>query len=378
MKYFIIAGEQSGDLHGSNLVREIFIADGKAEVRCWGGDLMESAGARLLMHYRNTAFMGFVTILKNLGTIRKNFELCRKQLTGFKPDAVILIDYPGFNLRIARFAKNAGLTVFYYISPKFWAWNEKRVEKIRKYVDRIYIIFPFEEDFYKKHGIEAVYCGNPVLDEIGRRIKSFSGTHEIRQSLGLGVKPVIALLAGSRKSEVEHILPKMIEVVDDFKEYQFVLAGVKNLPEELYRNLISNREVTLVSDKTYEVLYISEAALVASGTATLETALFKVPQVVCFKGDFFSMLIAWIVIKVKYISLVNLIMGKEVVKELVQYRLNRKNLSSEMSSVLKGGENRNRILEEYHKLEEVLGSSGASSRVANDMVKHLNAGINRE
>ncbi len=371
MKYFIIAGEQSGDLHGSNLVREIIKTDSHAEIRCWGGDLMESAGAVLMMHYKKTAFMGFVEVLKHLGTINSNMILCKSQISEFNPDVVILIDYPGFNLRISAFAKKSGFRVFYYISPKFWAWYEKRVEKIKKYVDRIYIIFPFEVSFYKKYNIEAIYCGNPLLDEIVRKSASFPEADKIRESLRISNKPVIALLAGSRKSEIKFVLPEMLEVVDQFPEYQFLLAGVKNIPDELYEKLIGDKKVNLIKDRTYEILHISHAALVTSGTATLETALLNIPQVVCFKGDFFSMLIAWSVIKVKYISLVNLIMGKEVVRELVQYSLNRKNLYAELKSVVDGGDKREQILAGYRELNEIIGPPGASVRVARDMVKCL-------
>ncbi len=371
MKYFIIAGEQSGDLHGSNLVRELIKCDPQAEIKCWGGDMMESAGALLLMHYRKTAFMGFVDVAKNLGVIRRNLALCKQQITEFGPDVVILIDYPGFNFRIAEFAKKSGFRVFYYISPKLWAWKEVRVERVRKYVDRMYIIFPFEVGFYKKHGIEVEYRGNPLLDETEKKLAAFAGKDEIRKSLGLGNKPVIALLAGSRKSEVRQILPEMIRAVHHFPDYQFVLAGVKNLPEDLYRRIIGNNPVRLVKDKTYDILYISEAALVKSGTATLESALFHIPQVVCFKGDFFSMLIAWIVIKVKYISLVNLIAGYEAVTELVQYSLNEKNLVSELKAILPGGSKRDKMLNDYEKVRKILGPAGASERVAADMVKVL-------
>ena len=371
MKYFIIAGEQSGDLHGSNLVRELIKCDPQTEIKCWGGDMMESAGALLLMHYRKTAFMGFVDVAKNLGVIRRNLALCKQQITEFGPDVVILIDYPGFNFRIAEFAKKSGFRVFYYISPKLWAWKEVRVERVRKYVDRMYIIFPFEVGFYKKHGIEVEYRGNPLLDETEKKLAAFAGKDEIRKSLGLGNKPVIALLAGSRKSEVRQILPEMIRAVHHFPDYQFVLAGVKNLPKDLYRRIIGNNPVRLVKDKTYDILYISEAALVKSGTATLESALFHIPQVVCFKGDFFSMLIAWIVIKVKYISLVNLIAGYEAVTELVQYSLNEKNLVSELKAILPGGSKRDKMLNDYEKVRKILGPAGASERVAADMVKVL-------
>lgn len=371
MRYFIVAGEQSGDLHGSNLIRELHNADEAAVISCWGGDLMESAGAELLMHYRDTAFMGFLPILKNLRTIFRNISLCEKQITAFKPDVVILIDYPGFNLRIAKFAKSSGLRVFYYISPKFWAWNEKRVIKVKKYVDRMFIIFPFETDFYKRFNIPVKYHGNPVVDEIERRISTFPSEDEILKGLKSDTKPVIGLLAGSRRHEVESILPQMVKIVRYFPEYQFVLAGVRNLPDDLYLRLIGNEPVTLVKDKTYEVLYVADAALVASGTATLETALFNTPQVVCYKGDFFSMLIGWFLVKVKYISLVNLIMGEEVVKELLGYTVNSKRLVPELRAVLKGGGKREKMLMEYQRLKDKLGPAGASRRIAGEMVEEL-------
>ena len=371
MRYFIVAGEQSGDLHGSNLVRELVTRDSNAEVKCWGGDLMESAGAEVLMHYKRTAFMGFVEVARNLGTIRNFLVLCKEQITRFNPDVVILIDYPGFNFRIAEFAKKSGFRVFYYISPKLWAWKEGRVEKVRKYVDRMYIIFPFEVDFYKKHGIVVEYRGNPLLDETEKKLAAFGSREEVRESLGLDNKPVITLLAGSRRSEVRNILPPMLKAVRHFPGHQFVLAGVGNLPDELYQKIIGDYPVKLVKDKTYEILYISEAALVKSGTATLETALFGIPEIVCFRGDVVSMIIAWIVIKVKYISLVNLIAGYEAVKELIQYTLNEKNLVSELTAILPGGQKRDKILEDYNKVREILGPAGASERVAEDMVKAL-------
>ncbi len=374
MKYFIISGEQSGDLHGSNLVKELVRCDQKAEIRCWGGDLMEAAGATLLMHYRKTAFMGFVGVAKNLFTIRNLLALCKQQITGFNPDVVILIDYPGFNFRIAEFAKKSGYRVFYYISPKLWAWKEGRVKRVKKYVDRMYIIFPFEVDFYRKHNIEVEYRGNPLLDETEKKLMTFPPKNDIRKSLGLGNKPVIAILAGSRKSEVRDILPSILKAVRHFPDYQFVLAGVKNLPDELYNRIIGEEHVILIKDKTYEILYVSEAALVKSGTATLETALLGIPEVVCFRGDIISMLIAWIVIKVKYISLVNLITGYEAVKELIQYSLNEKNLVSELTAILPGGSKREKILNDYIKVREILGPAGASERIAGDMVRILSSG----
>jgi len=371
MKYFIIAGEQSGDLHGSNLVRGIHAADKNAEIFCWGGDLMEEAGAKLLVHYRKMAFMGFVSVVKNLGAIKKNLSLCKKQILEIKPDVVIFIDYPGFNLRIAEFARTTGFRTFYYISPKLWAWNEGRVKKIREYIDRMFIIFPFEAEFYKKHGIAVEYYGNPLVDETKKRIASFPSKDEIFRSIGMDGQPVIALLAGSRRHEIEYILPQMLKMVSHFPSYCFILAGVKNIPDEFYRKIIGESAVMLVKEKTYEILQISEAALVTSGTATLEAALLGTPQVVCYKGDFFSMVIAWMVVKVKYISLVNLIMGLEVIKELVQYDLKEKFLMRELSAILPGGDKRDKILSDYDALKAKLGPAGASGRIAIEMVKEL-------
>lgn len=371
MKYFIIAGEQSGDLHGSNLIRGLMEADKEAEIFCWGGDLMESAGATLLVHYKKMAFMGFVSVLKNLGAISRNLNLCKQQITQYKPDVVIFIDYPGFNLRIAEFAKNAGYKTFWYISPKLWAWNEGRIEKIKKFIDRMYIIFPFEVDFYKKHGITVEYLGNPLVDETERRISSFPSKEDVCKSLGINDKPVIALLAGSRKHEIELVLPEMLKVVHYFPGYRFVLAGVKNIADELYYHIIGNEPVSLIKDKTYEILYVAEAALVTSGTATLEAALHGTPQVVCYKGDFFSMLIAWIVVRVKYISLVNLIMASEVVKELVQYDLNKNSVLTELKAILPGGGKREKILSDYDLLKDKLGKAGASGRIARKIVAEL-------
>jgi len=368
MKYFIIAGEQSGDLHGSNLVRELFIADKEAEIVCWGGDLMESAGAKILMHIRNTAVMGILLILKNIRTIKKNFLLCKQQIEEYKPDVVILIDYPSFNLPIARYAKKSGIRVFYYISPKFWAWREYRVKQIKKYTDSIFIIFPFEVEFYRKHNISAEYYGNPLVDEVERKKSSLPSEAEIKKLLGIGEKPVIAILAGSRKFEVEYNLPQMLKAVHHFPQYQFVLAGVKNLPDDLYYKIIGNEPVILIKDKTYEILYAANAAMVASGTATLETALFDTPQVVGYRGDFFSMLLVWVLLKVKYISLVNLILDSEVVRELLEYALNEKKLVKELTGILPGGQKREKMLADSKRLKEKLGPAGASGRIARAMV----------
>lgn len=375
MRYFIIAGEQSGDLHGSNLVRGLKENDASTDVFCWGGDLLQAAGAQILKHYKELAFMGFVAVVRNLGTISKNIALCKKQISEVNPDVVIFIDYPGFNLRIAEWARKKGFRTFYYISPKLWAWNEGRVVKIKKYIDRMYIIFPFEVEFYLKHGITVEYLGNPLVDETERRVSLFPSKEIIRNSIGIDEKPLIALLAGSRKHEIELVLPQMMKVIRYFPDHQFVLAGVKNIPDELYIQIIGNSHVRLIKDKTYEILHLADAALVTSGTATLEAAIMGTPQVVCYKGDFFSMLIAWMVIRVKYISLVNLIMGSEVIRELIQYDLNEKNLMKELKSVLVGGDRRERILSDYKALKEIIGPSGASGRVAKEMVKELKQSI---
>ena len=371
MRYFIIAGEQSGDLHGSNLIRELLLADKSAEILCWGGDLMKTAGATLLVHYRKLAFMGFVAVVKNISSIYKNISLCKKQITEYKPDVVIFIDYPGFNLRIAEFAKKSGYKTFYYISPKLWAWNEGRIEKIKKYIDRMFIIFPFEVDFYKKHGVTVEYQGNPLIDETEKRISLFPAKSKMNIILGIEEKPVIALLAGSRRHEIELVLPEMMKIIPYFPGYQFVLAGVKNIPDELYFKIIGSAPVKLIKEKTYEILYAAEAALVTSGTATLEAALHGTPQVVCYKGDFISMLIAWMVIKVKYISLVNLIMESEVVKELVQYDLTENTLLTELRAILPGGTKREKLLSDYEILKSKLGTAGASERIAREMVAEL-------
>ncbi|HLN20156.1 MAG TPA: lipid-A-disaccharide synthase [Bacteroidales bacterium] len=371
MKYFIIAGEQSGDLHGSNLIKCIIESDKQAEIVCWGGDLMEAAGAKLLMHYRQTAFMGFVSVLKNIGAISENFRKCKKQLSEFNPDVVIFIDYPGFNLRMAAYAKKEGFRTFYYISPKFWAWNEGRVEKVKKYIDRMFIIFPFETNFYAVHGINVEYLGNPLVDEVSRRTASMPPVAELRNSLGIGQQPVIALLAGSRKHEIEYNLPEMLKVIPDFPGYKFVIAGVKNIDDDVYRRYTAGHDVMLVREKTYELLHIADAALVTSGTATLEAALHETPQVVCYKGDFLSMLIGWMVIRVKHISLVNLIMNEEVVKELLQYDLTKELLVKELKAVLPGGDKHNTILSKYRELKQLLGPEGASCRIANEMIGEL-------
>jgi lipid-A-disaccharide synthase len=371
MRYFIIAGEQSGDLHGSNLIRGLLSADPAAEIICWGGELMEKAGGKLLMHYRSLAIMGFVAVLMNIRTIARNIKLCKKQIKDCSPDILILIDFPAFNFRIAKFAKTEGFRVFYYISPKLWAWKESRVEKVKRYVDRMFIIFPFEVEFYRKHGIGVEYYGNPLVDEIDRKRSQMGSREELKQSLGLDERPVIGMLAGSRRGEVKYILPEMLKTVKHFPGYQFVLATVENIPEEYYRKFTGNTPVKLICNKSYELMAVSEAALIKSGTSTLEAALLNIPQVVCYKGDRISFNIARIIVKIRVFSLVNIIMGKEVVRELIQFLLTEANLVKELNLILPGGQGREKMLSEYAALRIILGPSGASVRIAEEMVSAL-------
>jgi len=372
MRYFILSGEPSGDLHGSNLVRSLQKEDPDADIACWGGELMEQAGARLLKHYRDLAFMGVWEVMINLKTVLSNFRTCREQISGFSPDVVILIDYPGFNLRIARYVKKLGIKVYYYISPKFWAWNESRVDRVKRSVDRMYIIFPFEVDFYRKHGYDAHYIGNPLVDEVENRKALMPQKNDIQASLGLGEKPVIALLSGSRKQEVVSILPQMIKVIKDFPEYDFVVTAVAHIPEKIYKDITGDLPVKIVTGKTYEVLSIAEAALVTSGTATLETALLNVPQVVCYCTSALTYHLSKMVIRVNYISLVNLIMNSEIIVELIQKDLNTERIRNELSYIIRGGSKREKMLDDYSALHSVLGGPGASSRLAGDIVETLN------
>jgi lipid-A-disaccharide synthase len=371
MRYFIIAGEQSGDLHGSNLIRGLRSADPSAEIFCWGGEQMEKAGGKLLMHYRHLAIMGFVAVVMNIRTIARNLKLCKEQIKDCSPEVVILIDFPGFNLRIAEFARSEKFIVFYYISPKLWAWKESRVEKIKRSVDRMFIIFPFEVEFYRKHDIEVQYYGNPLVDEIERKRELMGSREDIRRSLGLDNRPVIGMLAGSRKGEIKYILPQMLKAVKHFPGHQFVLAAVKSIPENYYRGIFGYLQIKMITGKSYEILLASEAALVKSGTSTLEAALLNIPQVVCYKGDKISFNVARFIVKIRVFSLVNLIMGREVVKELIQYLLTEKNLVRELKAILPGGPDRQKMLSDYGELRKILGPAGASVRIAEEMVRML-------
>ena len=370
MKYYIIAGEASGDLHASNLIAEIKKKDGKATFRAWGGDLMQKQGAELVKHYRHTAYMGFVEVAANMRKVLGNIALCKKDIEEYQPDAVILVDYPGFNLRIAEFAHEKGFKVYYYISPQVWAWKRRRVKKIKETVDKMLVILPFEEDFYKKYGINVTYVGNPLLDELA---KFGSGNRSIflrRNSLG-EKREIIALLPGSRTQEIRRMLGTMLKVVPHFPEYQFVVAGVSSVDTDLYKKIIGKSDVFLITDQTYELLQNSSAAVVTSGTATLETALFSVPEVVCYKANGFSYLIAKWLVKVKYISLVNLVMDKEVVKELIQNAFTEKNIVEELEKLLRNGKRQRQLLEDYDDLQDRLGNAGASQKAATEIVNAM-------
>lgn len=365
MKYYIIAGEASGDLHGSNLIKVIRRRDASADFRFWGGDLMAAAADRQpVKHYRDLAFMGFLEVVMNLRTILGNIKFCKQDIENYRPDVLVLIDYPGFNLRIAQFAKQLGIRVVYYISPQLWAWKEGRVETIRKYVDEMLVILPFEKDFYKKHGVEAHFVGHPLLDAISE-LKTID-CQIFKSENHLNDKEIIALLPGSRKQEVEKMLQIMLSVRSYFVDYQFVIAGAPSLTKDFYSKFVDH-DVHFVSNRTYDLLRCSKAALVTSGTATLETALLNVPEVVCYKGSRISYEIGKRLVRnIKYISLVNLIMDREVVKELIQNDLTTENLVKELKLVL--GENRNRILTDYEELRHKLGDSGASENAAEIIV----------
>ncbi len=372
MKYYVIAGEPSGDLHGSNLIKELRKLDHNAEFRCWGGDLMEKQGGMIIKHIRDLAFMGFIEVVMNLRTILINIKFCKSDIASYKPDAIILIDYPGFNLRIAQYAKSIGITVYYYISPQIWAWKEKRVEIIKANVDRLFSILPFEKAFYKKHNYNVDFVGHPLMDAIGSEGDISCSFDEFIEKNGLSGKPIIALLPGSRKQEITAILPIMVSVKDDFPNYQFVIAASSALPLSFFQPFVrSSATVKIVYKQTYQLLQHASAALVTSGTATLETGLFNVPEVVCYKGSFISYEIAKRLIKVEYISLVNLIMDREIVKELIQNKLTLKSLSKELASLLHDNHRRTQLLNEYKKLRQVLGGPGASKRTAEIIVSDL-------
>jgi lipid-A-disaccharide synthase len=368
MKYYIIAGEASGDLHGSNLIKALLKQDENAEIRCWGGDLMQNAGGTLVKHYKELAFMGFVEVLKNIPTIFKNISFCKKDIEEFNPDTLIFIDYSGFNLRIAKWAKEKNFTTNYYISPQVWASRSGRVKAIKRDIDVMNVILPFEKEFYAKYDYEVNFVGHPLIDAIADRVQV--GEEEFRKEHDLGDKKIIALLPGSRQQEIVKMLSVMLSVVDDFKEYQFVIAGAPSQDFSFYKQFITTDNVQFINNKTYDLLSVSYAALVTSGTATLEAALFKVPQVVCYKGSTISYQIAKRIITLKFISLVNLIMDKEVVTELIQNDFTKKKLTSELTKILEDS-HREKLFLAYYELEQLLGGKGASENAAINIVKSL-------
>jgi len=366
MRYYIIAGEASGDLHASNLMRELKKLDPDAKFRCWGGDKMQSEGAELVRHYRDLAFMGFTEVLMNLRAILRNIQFCKQNILEWKPDVLILVDYPGFNLRIAAFAKQHKIRIHYYISPQVWAWKQSRVEKIKRDVDRMFVILPFEKDFYQKFGMKVDFVGHPLLDALSQVQANLPAKDAWLKQHELDQRPVIALLPGSRKQEISIMLPLMLSITEQFPEYQFVIAGAPSLPREFYDQLLSGSSVKMIPGETYTILSFAHAALVTSGTATLETALFRVPEVVCYKGGKLSYYIARSLVKVPYISLVNLVMNREVVKELIQQELNSANLARELHFIL-DKDKRMIMQNDYAGLEQKLGGQGASGKTAAEM-----------
>lgn len=362
MRYYIIAGEASGDLHGGNLIKAIHQKDNSADIRCWGGDKMQAAGATLVKHFRDLAFMGFVEVLANLRTILRNIEFCKKDILNYKPDVLVLIDYPGFNLRIAEWAKQQGIKVVYYISPQVWAWKGNRVKKIRRDVDKMLVILPFEVDYYRdKWAYPVTYVGHPLTEVI-------SYEKEQVPVVKLSDKPIIALLPGSRRQEIKVKLPIMLQMVERFPQYQFVVAQAPAQPDSLYKELIGDKDVLIANNQTYNLLKQAKAALVTSGTATLETALFGVPEVVCYKGNPVSFWLATKLVDVKYISLVNLIMDKEVIKELIQDDFNENMLEAELQKILTEARHLQNMRNEYAELWQKLGSLSASNLAAEEIV----------
>jgi len=368
LRYYIISGEASGDLHASNLMKALKNEDSHAEFRFWGGDLMKEVGGTLVKHYKDLAFMGFAEVIMNLRTILNNIKFCKNDLLEYAPDVLILVDYPGFNLRIAEFAKKHKITVHYYISPQIWAWKENRIKKIKRDVDQMYVILPFEREFYEdKHDFPVHFVGHPLLDAIANRVAVdpifFAAENDLNE------KPIIALLPGSRKQEITKMLSIMLKMAPKFPDHQFVIAGAPGQDLSFYQRFLSDDNVAIVENKTYDLLSVASAALVTSGTATLETALFKVPEVVCYKGNELSYQIGKRLVNVKYISLVNLILDKEVVTELIQDEFNETNLENELFKIL-DHKDRELMFDHYYELEQALGGKGASENTAKLIIKY--------
>jgi lipid-A-disaccharide synthase len=372
MKYYIISGEASGDLHGSNLIKSLCQLDNQIQVRAWGGDLMQDAGAKIVKHYRELAFMGFVEVIKNLGTILKNISFCKKDILDFNPDVLILIDYPGFNLRIAKWAKSKGIKVVYYISPQIWAWKENRINTIKSSVDKMLVILPFESAFYNKWNYKVDYVGHPLVEVVDSFINN-----QLSPRKNWKARTVIGILPGSRKQEINIKLPIMLEVAKQLPEYQFIVAKAPGIEDAFYDGILKDlKNVSTLKNQTYSLLYEAKAALVTSGTATLETALFGVPQIICYKGSSISYEIAKRIIKIKYIGLVNLIMDKPVVKELIQDDLTTEKIIAELKQILENSSKQNQIFEDYASLKSQLDSGGnASNNAAKIIYSFLNPPI---
>jgi lipid-A-disaccharide synthase len=373
MKYYLIAGEASGDLHGANLMRGLQACDAEAQFRFWGGDRMTEVGGvqHRVRDYRETSFFGIVGVLRNLKTIFRQLAQCQEDVLRYAPDVLILIDYPGFNMRMAQFAHEHGIRTFYYIAPKVWAWREHRVRKIRRYVDRLYIIFPFEQEYFPKQGITPIFRGNPLLDALHERGMQMPSSEEFRRANGLNDRPIIALVAGSRRGEIVANLPLMCAVAAEFPEYQFVVTGVSWLDAALYDKYMCGNNVTRVSDQTYATLHHAVAAVVTSGTATLETALMHIPEVVVYRTVWWQVWLRPYVLKVPFISLVNLNLRRKCVEEVIQSNADPQHIVEELRRIIPGGSERERMMRDYDELDCIMGGTGASLRFARDMYEAL-------
>ena len=373
MKYYIIVGEPSGDLHGSNLMRGLQAEDSEAQFRFWGGDKMAEVGGaeNLAKHYRETSFFGIAQVLRNLKTIFGQIDECKRDIEAYNPDVVILIDYPSFNMRIAKWAKERGMKVYYYIAPKVWAWKEWRVKEIRKYVDRLYTIFPFETEYFRSKGIEPIFCGNPLCDSIAQYKAQMPSREEYLRECGLDERPIVALLAGSRRSEIKDNLADMVAISRNFPEYQFVVTAVPWIEREMYDAILANTAVKVVCNKTYDTLVYAESAIVTSGTATLETALIGTPEIVLYHIPKLYEWLRPIVLKIPYISLVNINLNRECVREIVVNKIDVEAVNEELRAILEGGSRRAKILADFAELQEMMGGEGSSHRVAQDIIKSL-------
>ena len=374
MRYFIIAGEASGDLHASNLMRELRIADTQAEFCFLGGDLMQAQGGKMIKHYRDMAFMGIVAVLKNARTVLKNLSDCKQAITDFRPDVLILVDYPSFNLRMARFVKeNLNTKVYYYISPKLWAWKEYRIKEIKRYVDKMFTIFPFETAFYAKHNYDVEYVGNPTVDSVCTRPHQDQSFADFCSENKLPAKPIIAILAGSRKQEIVGCLPRMVDAGLRFPDYQVIIAGAPGIEADLYNSVLKSRDVSVVFGKTYELLQQSKAAVVNSGTATLETALIGTPEVVVYHVPLgrIGYFVKEMVVRVKFVSLVNIVAEKLIVKELLAHLFTVKNIAAELDLILNNTTYRQTMLQNYSIIKKALGEPGTAERAAKKMVELL-------